>query len=309
MPTINRKSEQIRTDYGSGKITSTITWEMPYADKSYFLANVLPPGYITTDTENDPWGVDLQSGWVTFSATYAQSIDPASAAQGIIERTWTMHSGEHSQFFTAHPNFRAMVDAGSLSAVNSNGDLVALSDPNGSKYADWPYRLIGVARAYQSALNDYYTGGSTKPPWIGFLPDRISLKINGNNAAYVLNPPGISSALLKIRDETVSLYMASTGEPTYFESLYILRKTEVVRKDSSLDAVSANTDRVFTPTGILNAEPTLSTFSLMSTSTISQYNWFKKAFGVEQLPGGQYQITTEYESVKAYLWIYYGDSI
>ena len=260
--------------------TRTRTWEYHVADESTFTSTILPDGFISISRRFDKWSSDGTKGKVTYSATYASQTLGTPTEAGLIQRVWTLHSGENIQQIVAHPNFKAMLDADTTNH-------------------DWPYRVQKAVEAYKTAWQLWITKYD-----VDIAPPEPVL----STYTALVTAPTSDSTLLGYRDNLILMLKASDN-PTFIEPTHSLRKSEVVIASSDVKAAYANINKVFSYAGLIAHDATLADSGLIVTTGLSSYYWFKKAVSVEQIQGGRFQIVTEYESVAYYPVFLYGSPI
>lgn len=95
------------------------------------------------------------------------------------------------------------------------------------------------------------------------------------------------------------------GIEGFLTSSFVLRKVEVVRRTASIRPAFTNLNRVFTYTGLLAAEPTLTSEGLLQAAGLTDLKWLKRAPRVNPTQNGLWEITQEYQGGDAFdSWLY-----
>jgi len=90
--------------------------------------------------------------------------------------------------------------------------------------------------------------------------------------------------------------LLSTKQETFRHTEHVLRKVQVVTRESELKAVHTDVNRVFNYHQLVQAEDTLPVAELIDAASLQDYLWLKGSPKVDQIGRGQFQINQEYTS-------------
>lgn len=95
------------------------------------------------------------------------------------------------------------------------------------------------------------------------------------------------------------------GTESFFQSTFVLRKVETVRKNSSIRPSFTNVNRVFSYAALLSSEPSLAYENLIQASGLQGLSWLKCTPRVRPTQDGLWEISQEYKGAQTIdSWIY-----
>lgn len=229
------------------------------------------------------YGCTLTITWAALG-TDGSLRTPGTTDYGLVSRLWTLHTNKLQRGIETAPAFLPLFN----------------------RYAFWPVLISKMAEAYRLALTQQYTevvnGRSTTritPPDPTLVPD---------GTGGLVPVPYATSDENALANKLFAL-LIKRPELSYENDQPVLRKTETVTSDSTVVASHTNVLRFYTSTALATAEPSLPYSTLVASSGLSSWYWWKQSPDVEQTSGGVFQVVQEYWGAKDWETDLYGAAI